>query len=356
MNRWKYDPERLIPITCMNPQQARKYDKQVQNTEGTTTQEFYTDSYGAAHGARVTDDTGALRSIRNMGKSKNEKAADSPSTSAPDVTGVKMGGTIKKKKSDSVAKTTEPKWTRKSRDALTKAVEHNTSSRGISWICVVNDMNISKHYCRKEWTRILQERNATEALPSSSGAESSMDEDDSVHISFASSKKANNAKVTSHKSEPAPVAHLPPSSKDVVDSDAHSELIKLMRAQTSKLEEISANQTRLENENKNLKQLTAKAQSQLLDMQSKLQEKSSSTFYDDASASSDECEGSDFSRSARNQKRSSKRPRYHKKKRDRGSGFDEDSIIVIQNAARQAERVCSLTVENDRLRFMNLKK
>ena len=96
MNRWKYDPERLIPITCMNPQQARKYDKQVQKTEGTTTQEFYTDSYGAAYGARVTDDTGALRSIRNMGESKN---ADSPSTSAPDVTGVKTGGgQIRKRK------------------------------------------------------------------------------------------------------------------------------------------------------------------------------------------------------------------------------------------------------------------
>lgn len=362
MNRWKYDPDRLIPITCMDPQRSRKYDKQVQNTEGTTTQEFYTDSYGAAHGARVTDDTGALRSIRNMGKNKNEKAADSPSTSAPDVTGVKTGGTNKKKKNDAVAKTTEPKWTRKLRDALTKAVEHNTNARGISWVCVVNDMNITKHYCRKEWTRILQERKATEAPPSSSSAESSMDEDDSVDdvpISFASSKKANNAKVTSHKSELAPVITHLPSSKDVVDSGAHSELIKLMRAQTSKLEEISANQTRLENENKNLKQLAAKAQSQLLDMQSKLQENSSSTFHGNASASSDECEGSNYSSSDRNRKRSSKRPRYHKKKREkrgRGSGIDEDSVIMIQNAVRQAERVCSLTVENDRLRFMNLKK
>lgn len=349
MNRWKYDPERMIPITCMNPQQSRKYDK-VKSTEGS--QEFYPDSYGAAHGARVTDDTGALRSIRNMGKAKNKQAADSPSTSAPptDVAVAKTGAgrTNKKTKGNVAAKTTEPKWTRKLRDALTKAVELYTSSKGVSWVCVVDDMKITKHHCRKEWMRIVEERKGAEASSSGSGAENSVDEDGGAASSEA--KKGN--KDTNHKSKVDPV--VPKSSSDgVEESGGHSELLMFMRAQSSKLEEISANQTRLENESKNLQQLTAKTQSKVLDMETKLQQQgnsSSSAFHGNAS-SSDE---SEHSRSNSPRKRRSRSRGVRRKKRGRGSGIDEDSLVFIQNAARQAERVCALTVENDRLRFMNL--
>lgn len=345
LNRWEYDPERLIPISCLNPMRSRKYDRVKSISES---KEFYTDGYGAATGARVTDSSGALRSVRNIGKNKK---ANPPAPSIPAATPKKKATTKKVNAvnaTNSVMKTVQPKWTRKLSEALTKAVEKNTSTKGVSWVAVVEAMQISKHHCRNEWQRILKEREES----TSSGGHEGL----GVEVVSCSSPEVVLVTNGSHSGS-APAAHTS-SSDGKADTGLRNTVMKLFEAQTAQLMTISANQVRIADDCERTKALAEKTSSKVALVQGQLQNSRVSSHHANGLSNVHDTGSSNVHDGTKGKRK--RKTRHSKKKKRHVSPsrppsrpeITENDLIQFEKAASQADLVCSLTKETNRLRFL----
>lgn len=324
LNRWEYDPDRLIPITSLNPQRSRKYDKVVSKDKLLNSNNFDAYAFGLALGSRVADVNGQLKSLRNLMQQKKEKAdcdKSAPSPQKPPAPKPKSGA--KKKpvpKKDGPSKTAAPTWTPKLRQALTKAVkkyEGQANNGGIAWARVVEDLNISKHFCLKEWKNILAE-----------GENSSSDSESEGEL--ITGKGA---------SVPGPTASVP--------SKFEQEMMTLLKKQNEQLQQVTASNNRLLEDTKNLKRNYEDTERKMKSLQSRLAAEDKNNL---TKSSSDDKDYSEPPRSRKSRK--IKRPRLKsKRKTNRRNEFQFEDLIDIQTSTTQADLICSLTKERDLLRL-----
>ena len=351
LNRWEYDPERIIPIESMNPQKSRKYDKvnTLPKEQVITEEQFSSDAYGKAAGSRIEDSTGNVKSVRLLGK---KAATGGVNNSCGEIAAsTRNVGTKNKRKT---LKTTAPIWTTKTRNALTKEIQKckgKASNKGIAWARVVEKMHISRHYCEKEWKRLEEER----AVLSSSSVESSDDEQEESPPAKPRARKGrkdvragNSGKKDDKTGKGGKEDDRTkkggkqddksgkgdkddsPCVQEVVPSLFESQMIALMNEQTRQLKELTESNSRLLKDNARLSKATSSLQSDLSKMEHQ--------FARDDSASDS---------SNKKSKRRRSQPRRKKSKR-----FNEDDLIRFQNASSQADVICSLSKENDRLRLL----
>lgn len=299
---------------------------------------FSTDAYGKAIGSRVEDSSGNVKSVRLLGKAATA-AGDTNNTDQPPVT------TEVLPKSDKKPRTALPKWTAKKRNALKKAVERQkgkANNKGIAWARVVEEMQISRHHCILEWKRLEAEREAQEGELSSSS--SSDDNKDPLSIPPRAPKGNKNDKRRGGN----PPDQGNSGGDSVVPSSFEKQMLALLTTQGDDLKKLSNSNARLVEENGRLKEDTLSLKKANAAVQQKMSTLESSILEGEGSYSDSSTE---VPRERERPKRRSRHRPHHRRKK-KSKQITEDDLIRLQNAASQADQICSQSKEIDRLRML----